>query len=157
MTERPPWFARNAAEREAMVQWMHRQLDELQAARLQPTGTDTHKWLQEDGPQIYYAERGRIEPLRKKYPHLAPFLFAPPKRKQVRVARYDAITTAVWAVEQIGKIWKNEYKLKKRPYRSGDQILAVEIAALWMEVDPDDIKTRMKPSGPSGKKLSRAD
>jgi hypothetical protein len=153
MTDKLPKWNDN----EAMVRWVHRQLDELQAARWQQTGTGTHKWLQEDGPQIYHAERGHIEPLRKKYPRLAPFLFAPPKRQQERVARHDAITTAVWAVEQIGKIWKNEYKLKKRPYRRRGQISAVEIAALWMEVDPDDIKTRMKPSGPSGKKLSRAD
>jgi hypothetical protein len=149
MTERPPWFARNAAEREAMVQWVHRQLDELQAARLQPTGTGTHKWLQEDGPQIYHAERGNIEPLRKKYPRLAPFLFAPPPRKQVRVARHDAITTAVWAAGQIREIWKNKYDRKNR--HKGQRPTALEIAALWMDVSEDDILKRMHKSGPSGK------
>ena len=141
MTDKLPKWNDN----EAMVRWVHRQLDELQDARLRPTGTSAHKWLAEDGPQIYYAERGRIEPLRKKYPRLAPFLFAPPKRKQKRVPRHDAITVAVWATQRIPEIWKKEYGLKKRPYRSRGQISAVEIAALWMEVDPDDILKRMNP------------
>ena len=148
---RPPWFARDAAERKAMVQWVHRKLNELQADTMRPAGNSAkHRaWLKADGPEIYYAERGKIEPLQKKYPHLAPFLCAPPPRKQVKVTREDALTTAVWAVEQVRKIWKKEYNRKNR--QQGQRPTALEIAALWMDVSEEDILKRMKPSGPSGK------
>lgn len=39
----------------------------------------------------------------------------------------------------------------------GQRPTALEIAALWMDVNEEDIEKRMKPSGPSGKKLPRAD
>jgi hypothetical protein len=157
MTSKPPWFASNAAERAAMVQWMHRKLDDQQAEMMRPAGNSAkHRaWLKADGPQIYHAERGNIELLRKKYPLHARFLDAPPPRKQVNDVRDDAITTAVFAVEQIRRIWKNEYDRKNR--QTGQRPTALEIAALWMDVSEEDILKRMKPSGPSGKKLSRAD
>jgi hypothetical protein len=154
MTDKPPKWDDN----DAMVPWMHRKLDERQAAEAsghRRTAQEYHAWLEADGPEIYYAEHGNVEPLRTKYPNLAPFLHAPTKRKQKNELKTDAISTAVWAVGQISKIWREEYKLKKRPYRSRAQISAVEIAALWIEVDPEDIKTRMHPRGK--KKLSRAD
>jgi hypothetical protein len=175
MTERPKWEAHDARERIEMVQWTHLKLNEWQAAEAsgkKRTAPEYRAWLEADGPEIYYAEHGNIEPLRKKYSRLAPFLIAPKKLK--KEPRTDAITTAVAAVKKIREIWRAEYGLVNRP---DGQVSAIEIAALWMqECGPGEgqllkaegnievlefmeaIEKRMKPSGPSGKKkVSRAE
>jgi hypothetical protein len=147
MTDKPPpWTAS-----EAMVRWMHRKLDERQAEMMRPTGNSAKHsaWLKADGPEIYYAEHGEIEPLRKKYPRLAPFLFALEPKNPAKATRDDAIATAVWAYKCIPEIWQKEYGRKNR--RRG-QVGALEIAARWMDVAKKDILTRMNKSGPSGKK-----
>jgi hypothetical protein len=59
-------------------------------------------------------------------------------------------------VPRIRIIWQKEYGRKNR---TRDQVSAVTIAALWMNVSEDEILKRIKPSGPSGKKkkISRAE
>lgn len=154
MTDKPPpWFARNPREREAMVQWVHRKLDDRQAEMMRPTGNSArHRaWLKADGPEIYYAERGIIEPLRKKYPHLEPFLVALEPKKSTKENRDDAISTAVWAYKIIPENLQKE-KEYRRKNRSDGQVGALEIAARWIGVAQKDILTRMNKSGPSGKK-----
>jgi hypothetical protein len=154
MIKKPLWFGSN----EEMVQYMHWKLDEaLDELHSEPCAETSiyTDWLEKYGPEIEAAEHGDIEKLRKRLPHLARFLVAPPPRKRKRPKKIDAVTTAVWAVKRIPEIWAREYKGRKN--RAKGQVGAVEIAALWMGVSVADIEKRMKPSGPSGKKKSRAD
>jgi|SRR5450759_3170077 hypothetical protein len=159
MIERPPWDA----PKDKMVRWMHRKLDDLQQAELDPgrdknairrRGKDHAAWLAAYGPEIEQADYGDIKPLRKRLPHLARFLFLPDKKKKLQ--KNDPVATAVWAVPRIRIIWQKEYGRKNR---TRDQVSAVTIAALWMNVSEDEILKRIKPSGPSGKKkkISRAE
>jgi hypothetical protein len=157
-------------EREQMIRWVHARLDELQVAEANGpkiSGEEFGAWLAEYGPEIEAAERGNIEPLRKKLlpPHLAKYFVAAKIKTKRHTKRdlVDAIATAAWAYKHIPEIWKKEYALKNR--RKG-QVSALEIAALWMkEYAPGEqvvfeatdramnaILTRLKPSGPSGKK-----
>lgn len=153
MIKKPLWFGSN----EQMVQWTCQELDKaLDELHSEPCDDVSYAdWLERYGPEIEAAEHGDIEPLRKRLPHLAGFLVAPPPRKRKRPQRIDAVTTAVWAVKRIPEIWRKEYKGRKN--RAKGQVGAVEIAALWMDVSVKDILKRLKPSGPSGKKKSRAD
>jgi hypothetical protein len=155
MTRRPPWFG----PKEQMVLWVHGKLDELLKERHPKSRNEASirryaDWVEGYGPEIEAAEHGDIEPLRKRLPRLARFLVAPPARKRKRQQKIDALTVAVWAAKRIPEIWLKEYGRKNR---SKDQVGAIEIAALWMNVPIAAIERRMKPSGPSGKKKSRAD
>ena len=141
---------------EAMVRWMHRKLDELQQAEHnEGKGSAARSargsaWLKADGPEIESAEWGDIEPLRKKYPRLAPFLVALTKserKKHTKATRDDAIATAVWAYKAIPAIFK-EHDVRNNRRRG--EISTLEIAARWMNVAQKDILTRMNKSGPSG-------
>jgi hypothetical protein len=139
-----------------------RKLNELQQAESDPgdlTAEEYGDWLAAYGPEIEAADYGNIEPLRKRLPHLARFLFALPPRKRKKRQRNDAVATAVWAAQRIPEIWQREYDGRKN--RPRDQVSAVAIASLWLDgdVSEDDILKRLKPSGPSGKKkkLPRAD
>jgi hypothetical protein len=53
---------------------------------------------------IEAAWRGDIEPLKKLYPELAPFLVA---RKRMKVMQLDPVTLVAWDVVRIRTHWKN--------------------------------------------------
>jgi hypothetical protein len=101
---------------------------------------------------IEAAWRGDIEPLKKLYPELAPFLVA---RKRMKVRQLDPVTLVAWDVARIRTHWKNHPDKK---IQGGTA--AVEIAiARWddrseqyrSKVTIDAVLARLKPSGPSGK------
>jgi hypothetical protein len=91
-------------------------------------------WL-ENWP-IAEAQRGNMEPLRKKYPSIAEFL-KPPKRPgkgkrfpkdKLGIVRSNphkmSLTIAVWDANRIRSIWKQFYKSKPKGYSSPEEIAA---------------------------------
>lgn len=88
----PRWIAQNQRDRERMEAWVNARLDEVDGEEVDCWGEQMNAWSREstperekefmtwlnaDGPEIAEAERGNIEPLKKKYPHLAKFLQRP--------------------------------------------------------------------------------
>jgi hypothetical protein len=85
MTTKPPWIASSERERERMIDWVERQLDRFPEDYPVYVPSEEHDaqiaaWYAADGPEKIAAERGDMEPLRKKHPELARYLH-PPIRK----------------------------------------------------------------------------
>jgi hypothetical protein len=134
-----------------MVDWMHSEIDRwLSDNNKNVDGAKFLAWLKARGPDssaIEAAQSGNIEPLRKLYPHLAPFLTLPTlphgqKWKDRRLAAYDAATAAAMLVPIIREIWKQHYHKKNR--RPEDGYSAVEIAASYLEVKPSAVERKRK-------------
>ena len=146
----PPWKPPKASlkkYRQAMIDFVDWHLcDQLPEPDLTPNPPDVYKqhldWLTElnkDRPEIEAAERGDIEPLRKKFPHLAKFLHLPPHPKHKRKTNYLPIERARRAVEDIPRVtalWEKFYKKKVRRFEPS----TVEIVANLWGVEVKDVR-----------------
>lgn len=171
---KPRWIARNSREREAMYRWVVQSLDEEDDAVYTLTGTIDEAASNE--PEIEAAWKGNIEPLRRKYPHHAPFLVLPSVRaRKAWLKEYDRELTLVNLiksdVERIKDLWKKHYD--GRVNRPLGQLKAIEIAARRLldiaarrlsddrlleqaRSEMDRAINRIEhPSGPSGEKKSK--
>jgi hypothetical protein len=143
----PPWSARNERERQQMFEWV---CAKLQEARANGAGAPLIDFLKSDAPAILAAWQGDVQPLRARYPHLAPFL-DPPKRKRGQYNRKlpsAAVQQAVEDVKAIRRIWKKHYPGKTR--HAGDGLSAIQIAARRNSFadETEEIARRVdKPSG----------
>jgi hypothetical protein len=102
---------------------------------------------------IHAAWGGDIEPLKKLYPELEPFLVA--RKRLKNKPPLDPLTLVAWDVRRIRIHWKNHPDKKIQ-----GAMAAIEIAiARWDDgsdeykelVTVDAVINRLKPSGPSGK------
>lgn len=84
------------------------------------------------------AKQGNIKPLRNAYPHLAPFLHPPKRRRGQRLpkAKPRALAHAVTDVSSIRDLWRRHFRRVKR--RRGE-LSAEEIAAERWKVDVDAV------------------
>jgi hypothetical protein len=160
MTKLPPWQARNPRERQQMADWVNERLDELDEAKFNEGCNNSEEFrafVGTWGSEIDAADRGNIEPLRKRLPQIARFLTAPPPRTKKKRQMLSPAEAAALNVKRIRDLWKKNYKRKNR--RRDDGPSAIEIAALRSEVSVEKVERRLKPSGPSGKrkKVSRAE
>lgn len=178
MTKLPPWQAHNPRERRAMARWVNQVLDraddkemddfmqahyaDVAALRENIGAADVIPRHHGERPaesfdrEIELAERGNIEPLRKRLPHLAKFLHLAkrgvgqryPKITAVERARanlgIDEVQEAVKDVRRIRALWKQCYGKQNRP--RGDNLAAEIAAGRWAGVEVEDIIQRMKKS-----------
>jgi hypothetical protein len=135
----PPWRAgTDERKRQQMRAWVNYQLYEM-------TKLTGDEWLNIwslknlDALALQAAEQGDIRPLRKKYPHLAPFLHLPklkrgehfkePAKIWLRHARED--------VQRIRAIWRKHFGKVNRPR---GELTAEEIAAERWNLTPDEVR-----------------
>lgn len=97
---------------------------------------------------IQAAWTGNIEPLRKLYPELAPFLVA---RKRLKRRRMDTLTVVASDVVRIRTHWKNHPDKK---IQGGNAAIEIAIARhddrstqYSSQVNIDTVLARLKPSG----------
>jgi hypothetical protein len=127
-TKLPPWQARNQRERDQMYEWV---VGKLQEARANRKGIPLLDWFKSDAAAKWAASHDNMQPLRAKYPDLAPFLH-PPERgrgKHQRPHPGDALLQAVEDVKSIKQIWKKYFPRKIR--HAEDGLSALDIAARW--------------------------
>ncbi len=150
----PPWQAHNEREWEEMYRWV---VGKIQETRENRKGVPLLDWFESDDAAILAAWQGNMQPLRVKYPHLAPFLH-PPKRgkgKHLRPHPGDALLQAVEdAAKLIPQIWEKYFPGKVRHKEDGPS--ALDIAArLHGFSRPNEIakleRRVTKPSGPPGR------
>jgi hypothetical protein len=171
VTKLPPWHAHNPRERRAMERWVNQaldraddlEMDDFMQAHYAECATFDFDLKKMALPRVGYgweieeAERGNIEPLRKRLPHLAKFLCRPKLRRgkhfpkatvvelTIRRDGFDRVQEAVKDVRRIRALWKQCCGKKNR--RADDGPSAEDIAAgRWKGVDVDDIIQRMKKS-----------
>jgi hypothetical protein len=139
---RPPWKPdRDKRYLQKITDWTNWHLDRTPETDWKPNYKTHFEWLKNDGPEIAAAERGNVEPLRKKYPHLAKFLHRAKRERHKRGPSlpWDAHDPAKFAaieVEEIKAIWKHHYNREKRRFKP----TAVEIAADRWNVSVADVK-----------------
>ena len=168
----PPWIASNQRDNKLMALWLNERLDEVQKGLLDNLSVDfdnlfDHGNLSVDddpqfaffweeiqarrkagGKEIYEAQQGNIEPLRKLYPHIAEFIHLPKRpgkgthfqKSQYNVERpifadlkKRALTFAAWDVATIRDLWERWYPKKKRSNPSA--LSAEDFAAMRHRVD----------------------
>lgn len=164
-TPLPPWHARNRSERRWMIDWVIGRWSMLpDPPQRVSSDADGNKfiawWYDGCGREIEAAEHGDIEPLRKKFPHIARFLNLPvlpnkknwPKRKT-----YARDESAAAIMRDVKAIWRQYYGRTTRPQGSvGMAEIAAEILnaktsviregrrLLWQE------RARRKKAAPAG-------
>jgi hypothetical protein len=151
----PPWD-----DDQAMFDWVDRILNDeeitLYQSRNQSDDTNLRAKVaalverDRDAADIEAAWKGDIEPLRKKYPRLAPFLALPPLRKRNawHKAHQQEPTVAdliAFDVMRIRALWRKHYG---RVNRKRGLITAAEIAARRYGLDPSALDKYEHPSGP---------
>ena len=134
---RPPWKPdRDKRYRQKMTDWVNWHLDHAPTPDFTPSTPDEAKrqWelLKNDGLEIAAAERGDIEPLRKKWPHLAKYLHLAKRERGKRFASLpwcesDPAKFAAIEVKEIAALWQKYYGKKVRRRRFEPS--AAEIAA----------------------------
>ena len=162
----PSWIACNGPDRQKMIDWLNfglnssrydpiiEQLLADQESWTPEKDEEFLEWVTSDGFAIRAAEDGDIEPLRKKYPHLARYLQLPKRSgKGDRFPRprpmSDYQERTLLAASDVGRIrrfWKEAYGKKNRPH---GQIGAEEIAANRWNVSVDDVIRWIKKKGTS--------
>jgi len=138
-------------DRQQKIDWVNSKLDQQDDLRDLFKQPETNEPTEPDillNYAIYAAWRNDIEPLKKLYPELAPFLRA---RKRMKNAPLDPLTLVVWDVRRIRTHWKNHPDKKIQGATA-----AIDIAiARWddgsdqykEEVTVDTVLARLKPSG----------
>ena len=88
------------------------------------------------------ADKGDVEPLRRKYPDLAKFIH-PPKRKrgQRDFQPNDGLQVGIQIVRRIRKLWRENYGTDRRKV---GQVTAIELAAEYCGVDHGQLLRRDK-------------
>jgi hypothetical protein len=87
---------------------------------------------------IEEAERGNIKPLRDVYPHLAPFLHLPKRKRGQRFPKVNnKLMNAVADVSRIRGLWKRHFGRVKR---QRDELSAEEIAAERYKLDVEKVQ-----------------
>jgi hypothetical protein len=159
MKKLPDWDAKP----DDMEKWVIEQLNALPYGdEGGPASEVEFTWMNDDDARrIAAAEHGDIEPLREKYPHLAPYLFTPKRKRGARFFRPDdpwwrddnpflaygrAITVspvqcAVDDVRRIRALWRKAYSRFKR---ASSLISAEEIAANRWGVNVEEIFAAQK-------------
>jgi hypothetical protein len=170
----PPKRGPKAKWRLHTMSWWLDRLDEKLETELRTCNADSEiepflAWSDSEGSAIESARRGNIEPLRKRYPHLAEFLHPPkPGRSKYQRDLNVAKLQARWAWKSIKEIRQAKYNGKKNKLRGDGAISDEEIVAHWMsddwmlmddpneyaavtKVDVKDVNRLVKPSGPGGR------
>jgi hypothetical protein len=126
-----------------MIRWVCAELDEMDEAdryaSINPDGSikpvapehaeKYRAWREAAGLEKLAARHGYPELLRKHYPDLAEFLYAPKLKRGEKYQNnsIDNIDHAVKDVKRVGQIWQKHYGRKNR--RRDNPPSAVEIAA----------------------------
>ena len=140
MSKLPPWIARSAREREAMIRWVNQQLNHEEETQFQYQKAPSipfprkRNWAEKLDAARKAADWGNLGPLITMFPYLEPYLCAPKLKKGQRrppnpwteFGQSFSARTAVDDVGRIHRLWKQCYGLKKRVR---GQITAEEIAA----------------------------
>ena len=138
-TDLPDWNqAKKLSERtlERLDEEDHFQHEPWLTAEFIPRTDSEADELEAERSAIRQAERGDISPLRRRYPHLAKFLFPPKLKRGQRYPRFQltkaaidkiSITSALYDVWRIRSLWKRYYGRKNRSRDAGCS--AEEIAA----------------------------
>jgi hypothetical protein len=144
----PRWRALDQVDRENMVRWVNGRLDELERAdwhafERSPKLQLPPDWFDNLGPEIDSAEQGFIEPLRRKLPHLAKFLYLPKKEHGKGTHRKPKnhlfVQAAARDVVRIKQLWLTHYNKKYRRVNDGPS--EFEIAAeRWLDDDVVTVK-----------------
>jgi hypothetical protein len=140
------------------LDWVNSKLDQLEQEAEHSFFTsrenDKENYVQFFDPvegAIRSAWRGNIEPLKKLYPKLAPFL-RPHKRLKIKGPRVDEVALVANDVKRIRDLWR-KYP-DQRIYRAGTDIeIAIDRNSNHSdqyenEVTIDAVLARLKPSGP---------
>ena len=132
----PPWSGND----EAMYRWCDEMLQEQIEKELSANATKFPTWealMADEAIALHMARDGQLEPLRKLYPHLAPFLHPPSKRGKYRRDETQLKRAALDLVKRVKALWRIHYGRRKRG--SGDGISANEIAARYLGLDEDQV------------------
>jgi hypothetical protein len=144
VTDLPPWHARNEREKQQMKDWLFRELNQMQTEEIELAAQKTKISISVQLAIVRAYGKGaadaKMKPLRDLYPHLAPFLH-PPKGTRGKYFRprdkaKGKAERAAQDVRRIRAIWKKHYG---RQNRGRDDISAVEIAAEFWEISPDEV------------------
>jgi hypothetical protein len=157
MTKPPPWHARDAQERQMMIEWVNSELDrQLKVETDQRMANFDQKefrdWCAEYGSETFEAEHGNIEPLRKRLPKLAKFLHLPKQEgpgkrfPKLGTQHKHNVRRAVNDVDRIRALWRQQYKKQNRGKDVGIGPSAEDIAAERWGVTVDEILTQKKKS-----------
>ena len=162
----PLWSARDKRDNDLMEQWLNERFDKIQKWLHDNLSRDNDLqfdffWDREEiqsrgGKEIYEAQQGNIEPLRKlireRIPPLVEFIHLPPqpgKGKRFQKSKYNveraifvdlkkrALTFAAWDVATIRDLWQRHYGKKKRSNPSA--LSAEDFAAARHKVDVNEL------------------
>jgi hypothetical protein len=141
----PPW----RGDDEAMYRWCRTMLDHQLDEAVWATKDDDKgllQWLDTDEPAIWSAYRGAMEPLRRRLPHLAPFLH-PEKHGRGLQPRFEDQweQPALDIVRRVKRLWRDYYDDRQRRRRD-DGISAVEVAGRYLGLDPEAVDKWLKKS-----------
>jgi hypothetical protein len=164
--ERPPWEmpangtpAQKKDWRRRFIQWSCERLDERYSAEYErPQVIDklypaTSRPFDPVESALESARCGRIEPLRRLYPHLAEFLHVRPGRgKHPRITKYRRINErqlAAWAVSCVRRVWQGSYgKTNRSIDPTAHDVVAEFIGAIvWRRLTGQDVTGLLNPSG----------
>jgi hypothetical protein len=148
LDDKPRWTARDEKDREKMVRWVHEKLDQKLRDNLNTDLPERCReyedFLAKDGPQLAAAAHGDLEPLRRKYPHLARFINLPRgkrgptwrgKRSRYFLRQRSSKELQANLVRLIREIWVEYYGRKNRKAEDGPS--AEEIAKAYLRDDYD--------------------
>jgi hypothetical protein len=156
--DKPPLWAGDDA---AMLRWLEGKLDELRekdgakayARRRTPrTKEEQQALFPEDSDEgaIAAAQRGDIEPVRRRHPRLAPFLHLPKRKRGQRYAnpiplsRHELrLALACKDVGRIRTLWQQHYGKQNRKAHDGETNAEWFAAKRWL-VTVDKIMAAMK-------------
>ncbi len=143
----PRWRAIRAQDQREMADWVNWQLDkalEQEIGRLSISDPAFEQWLFGDGPTLEAARKGNLDPLRKRYPHIAKYLNLPRQKrgKYQRAVKRPDLMAAVRDVGLIRELWEDHYG-KRRRLRD-EKPTAAEIAAERWDVSEADVENQLK-------------
>jgi hypothetical protein len=114
------------------------------------------RWQGADGYELFMAELGELGPLKKKYPHLVPYLRLPERARGKRfqkLPRVNAINAAGDVIE-IRAMWQATFGKRNRSMHKGE-VTAEEIAARRWGVDEEEVHKVLKALPEQLKKAKR--
>jgi hypothetical protein len=162
----PRWHARNASERQAMIDWVIAELvwrDAQLSDYFSQAPQSAYRMSRQAFARSQYrsaidsARYGDLEPLRKLFPEHAEFIHEPPRTRGQHkpkrltgtawIKQYVADTEAdlaVRVVKEIREIWREHYKGQFKRQRYHNDVSAEDIAGVYLDMTYDEVVAAMK-------------